>query len=196
MKKLFNITGYYYQVKDYNFRKYLNIKRKGTDVKIPDLMVVMMNPGSSQPLNKQDNQRKETPAKPDNTQTQIMKIMQVGNFNYARVLNLSDVREPKSELLYPMLKKMEAQNINHSIFAEERKDDFNKLWIKNTSVIFGWGVNYRLRYLALKALSACDITNPIGLLKPNTNWAYYHPLPPNTNTQKDWVSGISKQLKK
>jgi hypothetical protein len=29
--------------------------------------------------------------------------------------------------------------------------------------------------LALKAMVACDASNPYGILKANTNWAFYHP---------------------
>ena len=195
MKNQFTITGYYYQIKKYKFRKYLEIKRNNTAVQIPDLMVVMMNPGSSKPINNDDDGRTETEAIHDNTQTQIMKIMQVGKFNYARILNLSDIREPKSKLLYKKLEEMDADCISHSIFDPKRKNEFDNLWIKNTAVIFGWGVNYRLRRLAQKAIELCNTLKPLGLQKPNYSWAYYHPLPPNANIQKDWVKKVSKQLK-
>jgi len=101
--------------------------KKGSTKQIPDLMVVMMNPGSSAPLNKNENERKITLAKPDNTQRQIMQIMINGNYKYARVLNLSDIREPKSGILYNKLKIMEAEGILHSIFDTKRIKDFNNL---------------------------------------------------------------------
>jgi hypothetical protein len=194
MKSLFKITGYYYQEGGYSFRKYLNIKKLNTNSKQPDLMVVMMNPGSSAPLNKNDNERKITLAKPDNTQNQIMQIMLSGNYKYARVLNLSDLREPKSGIFYNKIKIMDTKGISHSIFDTKRINDFKNLWVNNTTVIFGWGVSTDLKTLALKAICTCNIKNPIGILKPNTNWAYYHPLPPIHNKQKEWVYTISKQL--
>jgi hypothetical protein len=47
--------------------------------------------------------------------------------------------------------------------------------------------------LALKAMVA-DASNPYGILKANTNWAFYHPLPPVHNKQLEWVTVVSKQL--
>ena len=75
MKNNFKITGYYYEEQGYQFRKYLNIKKVNSNLIAPDLMVVMMNPGSSEPIDKNYNGRKETLAKPDKTQEQIMRIM-------------------------------------------------------------------------------------------------------------------------
>jgi hypothetical protein len=194
MKTQFKITGKYYTKNEYKFREVLNIKKIESKSNIPDLMVIMMNPGGSKPLNEIDNSYTETLAKPDVTQNQIMKIMLNGNFKYARVLNLSDVREPKSKIFYTKIKEMDKLNIAHSIFNESRKVDFIKLWINNVPVIFGWGVNPKLKNLALKAIEKTNVSNPIGIQKTNFNWAYYHPLPPNNKKQKEWVQKISKQL--
>jgi len=196
MKKLFNITGHYYQIKEHTFRKYLNIQKKDSIIKTPDLIVVMMNPGSSEPEDNNQNGRKETLAKPDNTQYRIMEVMQNCNYEFVRVLNLSDIREPKSNIFYKKIKEMEALNISHSIFDNSRKEDFNNLWVYNIPVIFGWGVNTKLKSLAEKAIEFCNVSNPYGHQKPNFPWAYYHPLPPNTNKQKEWVTKISLELPK
>tara|TARA_R110001592_G_scaffold90485_2_gene266014 strand:- start:25312 stop:25896 length:585 start_codon:yes stop_codon:yes gene_type:complete len=185
MKTQFKITGRYYTKNEYKFREVLNIKKIDSKIKAPDLMVIMMNPGGFKPLNGIDNSNTETLAKPDVTQNQIMKIMLNGNFKYARVLNLSDLREPKSKDFYDRIEEMDALNIAHSIFNESRKEGFNKLWVPDVPVIFGWGVNRKLKNLGLKAIEKTKVSNPIGVQKPNTHWAYYHPLPPNTNKQKE-----------
>ena len=65
MKRDFEVTGLYYESNGYKLRKYLDIHRKGSDQHIPDLMVVMMNPGSSYPLDGVDNSTIPTPAEPD-----------------------------------------------------------------------------------------------------------------------------------
>ncbi|QTD37095.1 hypothetical protein JL193_13350 [Polaribacter batillariae] len=194
MKDQFNITGIYYKIGEFKFRKVLNIKKKNSKLKTPDLMVVMMNPGSSEPLDGIDDSNIETLAKPDNTQSQIMKVMLKGDLEYARVLNLSDIREAKSNIFYPKIKEMESLNIPHSIFQEARQNDFSSLWVKNVTVVFGWGVNTKLKSLALKAIEKTKVSNPIGIQKPNFNWAYYHPLPPNTNKQKGWLKSITTIL--
>ena len=61
-------------------------------------------------------------------------------------------------------------------------------------VTYGCGFNNYLKPLALKAMKACNSSNPYGILKPNTNWAYYHPLPPIYNKQQEWVEKMSLQF--
>ena len=90
---------------------------------------------------------------------------------------------------------MENAGILHSIFDKNRQDDFNRFWVNNVPVIFGWGVSNKLKPLALKAIAACNASNPYGILKAGTNWAYYHPLPPIHSKQQEWVKEVSKQLK-
>lgn len=55
MRDNFHVTGLFYQIDEFKFREYLNIKRKGIANSKIDLMVVMMNPGSSQPVDSIDN---------------------------------------------------------------------------------------------------------------------------------------------
>lgn len=92
MKNDFKITGLFYELNDFKFRKYLNIVRKNSNTENPDLMIVMMNPGSSRPLKEENYLNTESEAIPDRTQDQIMRLMNNCSFNYARILNLSDLR--------------------------------------------------------------------------------------------------------
>lgn len=194
MKTQFTITGFYYEVQGIKFRKYLDIKTINSGHKNPDLMVIMMNPGSSKPIDGIENNTKESLAIPDNTQSQIMKVMLNCNLQYARVLNLSDLREANSSIFYKKIIELERKGIPHSIFDKNRQHDFDQLWVNNVPVIFGWGVSVNLMPLALKAMVACDSSNPYGILKASTNWAFYHPLPPVHNKQLEWVTALSKQL--
>ncbi|WP_298288109.1 DUF1643 domain-containing protein [uncultured Lutibacter sp.] len=195
MKNQFKITGLFYELQGYKFRAYLDIKKVKTPLKKPDLMVIMMNPGSSTAIDGIDNNTIESEAVPDRTQSQIMKVMLNTGLNYARVLNLSDIREPKSNLFYKKIAELEAKGIAHSIFETSRLEDFNKLWVSNTIVIYGWGVSNNLKPLALKAILASNTSNTYGILKPNTTWAYYHPLPPIYSKQIEWVNEVSEQLR-
>lgn len=81
----------------------MNIKKKESELQVPDLMVVMMNPGNSKPINGIDNYNKKTEVIPDQTQNQIMRIMINCGFEYARILNLSDARETSSSKFYQMI---------------------------------------------------------------------------------------------
>jgi hypothetical protein len=99
MKKQYKITGLYYQIRGFNFRNYLDIKNVKSSCKTPDLMVIMINPDSSRPLDGIDNNTTASEAVPDRTQSQIMRIMLNAGYNYTRVLNLSYITEPKSNIL-------------------------------------------------------------------------------------------------
>lgn len=194
MKNHFKITGLFYQIQGYNFRKYLDIKKINSSLKTPDLMVTMLNPGGSYPLDGIDNNTVESEAKPDRTQSQIMKVMLNAEFEYARVLNLSDLREPRSNVFFKKSVELETKGIVHSIFDESRLADFNDFWVNDIPVIYGFGVNDHLKPLALKAIKACNVSYPYGVLKTNSTWKYYHPLPPIHSKQVDWVKEVSKQF--
>lgn len=192
MKDQFNISGLFYMIDEYKFRKYLNIKKKNSLAQQPDLMVIMMNPGGSKPVDGIDNNTVESEAIPDRTQDQIMKVMLACGLDFARVLNLSDVREPKSNKLFPKLLEMDNIGILHSIFDASRSEGFDSLFIKGIPAIFAWGVDKKLQDLAVNAIKTIDSENPIGIAK--NEWAYYHPLPQDYNKQREWVSEIISLL--
>ena len=156
-------------------------------------MVVMMNPGSSYPLDSVDNNSVPSEAEPDATQQQVMKIMNRASFNYARILNLSDLRTPNSNDLYKFVKSDDSKLVDHSIFSINRKAELNKLFIQNVPVIFGWGVNSALVPLAKLAIDSLCINNPLGMLKANTKYSYYHPLPRIYKKQLEWVQHVINQ---
>lgn len=144
MKEEFEITGHFYEIendKNGNYRRFLDIKRKPANTEQPDLMVVMMNPGSSKPLDGINNNDKPSKAKPDPTQDQIMRVMNNVSFNYARVLNLSDLRTQHSEELYEFLKSKESKLVPHSIFDPSRTCELESLFVRGVPVVFGWGVD-------------------------------------------------------
>jgi hypothetical protein len=196
MKERFKITGLFYENGGFRFRKFLNIIKKDSNCGIPDLMVIMMNPGSSRPLNGIDSFNIETETVPDRTQDQIMKLMDNCGYNYARILNLSDLREPKSGIFYTKLEKLKELNIHHSIFSDDRWEDFDNLFIKNVPVILAWGVNNNLMELAAIAKKRIGRdAKSTGIRKVGEEYAYYHPLPQNYSKQEEWVETITNNLK-
>ena len=195
MREEFKITGYFYELNGFKFRKFLNIVRSNSDQKNPDLMVVMMNPGSSRPVNGNNNYSKESEAVPDKTQDQIIRLMNNLGFNYARILNLSDLREPKSSVFYDSINKLENYNIAHSIFDLKRSKDFEELFIRDIPVIFAWGVNKKLLNLAIQTINRIGEREPIGLNKKGLDYAYYHPLPQNYTKQKEWIEEVTEMIR-
>lgn len=192
MRAKFHITGLFYELKGYKFRKYLNIKRKDSSSQTPDIMVIMMNPGASKPIDGIENNTVESEAIPDRTQDQIMKVMTACNLQFARVLNLSDIREPKSNKLFPKLLEMDELDISHSIFDDKRKEEFDSLFVRDdVPVLVAWGVSKNLKELAEKAMYRINDYNMVGLKKEGVDWAYYHPLPQNYQKQQDWVNKVA-----
>lgn len=194
MHTSFEVTGLFYEANGYKFRKYLDIKRTDKAQDTPDLMVVMMNPGSSYPLDGIDNNSIPSEAEPDTTQQQIMEIMNKASFDYARILNLSDLRTPKSNNLYEFVKSDESKSVDHSIFSPNRKTELNQLFIQSVPVIFGWGVDSSLIPLARLAIDSLCINNPLGMLKANTTYSYYHPLPRIYKKQLEWIQHVTNQI--
>ena len=190
----FEIKGLFYKIDNYKCRKFLDIKRKSSDRRTPDLMVVMMNPGSSYPLDGIDNNHSPVDAKPDDTQDQIMKAMCIASFEYARILNLSDLRTPKSNKFYDFIRSNESKLLEHSIFAQNRINDFSEQYVKGVPVIFGWGVNPILADLAKQAIERINHPNPAGLKKEDLDYSYYHPLPRINDKKIEWVEKIAKML--
>lgn len=194
MSEEFEVTGLFYQLGGRKLRKYLDIKRAGIAHGAPELMVVMMNPGSSYPLDGIDHNDQPSKAQPDNTQDQIMKVMKNASLNFARVLNLSDLRTPDSNELYTFLASPESEEIDHSIFSSSRKKELESLFENGVPVIYGWGVNSALIPLAKKAIGSLAIENPLGILKPNTKYSYYHPLQRVYQKKVEWVLHVTSQI--
>lgn len=123
---------------------------------IPDAVVVMMNPGSSHPKDLSyipgaieypqagGSMRKELVlTQPDNTQYQVMRIAVSKGWNHIRVLNLSDLRDPKSG---SFVQKTEALSgimggHTHSMFCAERTGECARSLRRksDTPILLGWG---------------------------------------------------------
>jgi hypothetical protein len=190
----FTITGWFYSIREFEFRKYLNIKRKGYNLDSPDIIFIMMNPGGSSPVDVL-NVEIETETIPDNTQSQIIKVMNSCSFNYARILNLSDYREEESSKFYTKIIEFENLKISHSIFSDNRRKDFDELFIRNVPIIVGWGVNKKLAILAKKAISLLG-KNLQGYKKEKCDFGYFHPYPryDAKRMKTNWPIEICRQL--
>ncbi|MHC4993614.1 MAG: hypothetical protein ACYTGQ_01030 [Planctomycetota bacterium] len=117
LKRRFDVVGHFYNLKIGRAvlpcRSVLEMFVKENPPaarRSPDAVVVMMNPGSSRPLDRgyaipthtrgqvfaEDWDKRFTPTRPDNAQYQIMRVMLRQGWEYVRVLNLSDLRNPNS----------------------------------------------------------------------------------------------------
>jgi hypothetical protein len=162
-----------------------------------DLVVVMMNPGSSQPLPSMDSHRGFVPTRPDNTQYQILRLMLRAQakgkpWRHARVVNLSDLRTPKSAELFVKLGQY-ARDPSHSIFSPSRHTELALAAGSGTTpVLRAWGLNPALQPWAERALQALAGHPGLGISEGPA--AFRHPLPQRADLQKKWLDQVSAQI--
>lgn len=214
LKSKFGVFGHFYSVlvapkKSIQCRSVLEIVEsahapKKTAVlssRKPDAVFIMMNPGSSRPLAEVDNRIHAkaihelaislVPTKPDTTQYQVMRVMHYCEWRHVRVLNLSDLRCPKSDVFFKQFKGLEEDHLfdAHSVFSDRRA---NELALKLTSgipVIRAWGVSPHLDPLIDRCLSKLTKAKLArGLLKEGTTNKFLHPLPSLQSQQLEWIS--------
>jgi len=187
---LFDVKGHFYLGKTYPCREYLHIRSADKELlKVPDLLVVMMNPGESTPLIGGDNGQKEVPASPDKTQYRIMRVMLAKNLRFARVLNLSDYRDKQSHQFEAMIPTLEKNYPEHSIFHANRIRDFNHLFPASAKLVVGWGAGRRLEPLVRRALGKFQNSRLVGVKRAGDNWCYYHP-----SRCSGWLAKVVAQL--
>lgn len=174
----------------------------------------MMNPGGSTPVNEARATLKVWKTSEasslvcelaltdlDDTQSQLMRIMENRGWTHIRVLNLSDLCETDSNLFYQYFSDFEAATESrvHSIFSEARRDELAmKLKRKDAApVIAAWGVSYKLSPLVNLSKAVLAGESLIGY--QNKRRRYYHPQPARQFDakllkRKKWISELLKQL--
>ena len=191
LRDIYSVQGIFYvDAFDRKCRKSLDLIRVDSERVSPEIVVVMMNPGSSHPLNDVDDDNILTPTYADPTQLQVMAVMENVGIQFARILNLSDLRNPKSSEFYSELDKRD--DLTHSIFHESRTDDFNSFFIRDVPIILAWGVNFKLNRLATLAVERIPKSSVL-LGKHKDGNFYYHARPHLVSSQKEWVSCITQQ---
>ena len=164
--------GDFYMLNDYPCRSTLEIvnscvpanERSQLLSSRPEIIVVMMNPGTSRPSaggnghvrcpREVGSGANLVPTCPDDTQQAIVKVMRCKGFSHARVLNLSDVREVESSTFLDDLKHDRLPS-GHSVFCSERTGELQERLMSRSGIaIAAWGKDRRLRKLAETALDS------------------------------------------
>jgi len=227
LKDIFTVYGSYYDLlisggDNIKCRNILENFRRSHHIKLeeplrlsfssPDSIFVMMNPGSSEPRQFGFREPKlsldEAPerlstlemvfAKPDVTQYQVMRIMTEMKWDHVRIVNLSDIREPKSLIFFKRVKMFE-ENYGgiHTIFSGKRskeRDWVFKLKNKNSPVILGWGRDKNLLPLADIALNFLKDFKTAGVVSPDNPKLYSHPSPNIQTAKIKWLETILSDL--
>jgi len=177
----------------------------------PDVVVVMMNPGSSHPKDiyhideeieyprSSGSQRKRLVlTQPDNTQYQIMRVAVSKEWKHIRVLNLSDLRDPKSG---SFMQKVDALSgimggHVHSIFCTEREAECAHALKRSgpTPILLGWGQDAGLVPLAeqcMKRLGKEPVCTVPSDVHPLLN---AHPSPMLQAKKLQWLETMIREL--
>ena len=175
----------------------------------PDAIFIMMNPGSSKPLVEVNHRVRAkrirnlqislVPTRPDTTQYQVMRLMHFRKWQHVRVLNLSDIRSPKSAEFIKTFERLEQEDKfeAHSIFSDARTDELSlKLsHSKKTPLVLVWGISDKLSPLIERCVSRLPRKKKVmGLLEPDTTKKYRHPLPSLHKQQRHWVDQMIRQF--
>jgi hypothetical protein len=179
----------------------------------PDVVAIMMNPGSSHPKDiyhmdaeiaypqTERRTRKELVlTQPDNTQYQLMRVAAEKGWRHIRVLNLSDLRDPKSG---SFLQKVEALGEimgghMHSMFCRERSTECGQALLRrgSTPILLGWGQDAGLIPLAeqcLKCLEGEPVRTVSSEVHPFLN---AHPSPMLQSKKLLWLENMMAELEK
>jgi hypothetical protein len=187
LKNDYLFSGLFYKAEDGKLcRMVLDFKHKDFDSSEfePDLMVIMMNPGGSHPSNvnnidyiRESDLNKFVPTCPDDTQWKVIEFMSSNKFNhtykYARVLNLSDVCNPKS-------KEITQNLVGKFPNFRSQTDGLRKLFPKKIDVLIAWGSKPALWPFINSAIELIKEMKPskiYGFLNPykTKRIFYYHP---------------------
>ena len=179
-------------------------------IKIPDVIFVMMNPGSSYPLEPTPTdskvrasdflkKKKLVLTRPDNTQYQVMRVGIEMGWSHLRVLNLSDLRNSKSKLFLDNVESLSNFNNSnmHSIFGDERIHECKKMLLsKSKIIIIGWGQNQRLLPLAKSCFKRFKSQKIISVESKLDSMLTLHPSPMLQVKKEEWLNCIIIHLKK
>ncbi len=218
LKNVFEVFGHFYYINlksgdRINCRSVLEIVTKQevpSDINRlldapPDAIFIMMNPGSSMPLVEVTNFISEgvidqlfvslVPTKPDITQYQVMRVMHYCRWQHVRVLNISDLIEPKSARFVDRYSDIEKRTgfLAHSLFSGNRPAELRRKLNRkpDAPIVCAWGVRPDLGPLIERCSNAlADTVGLIGLKKPSTANKYFHPLPRLQEEKAQWVTRL------
>lgn len=173
----------------------------------PDSLAIMMNPGTSKPKDhgyqeqeidvrkffNRVNEKEFVPTIPDDTLKRIMKIMQHKNWKHVRVINLSDIRQHKSEKLTVELNKYKLHSLNHehSLFSVIRSAELVEVLekVQGKPIILAWGTRTCLKPYVIECMDKLRDNTFYGARAAKEGY-YHHPL----TTRISWTKYLIELL--
>ncbi len=215
LKRQYSVIGHFYSLhvpgaEHLKCRSVLEIASRAARSKpMADAVFVMMNPGSSRPVSETDHVVRSdgisnmsatlVPTVPDTTQYQVMRIMHYTRWQYVRVINLSDLRDPKSDSFSQRYQQIERESGSavHSVFSPQRAAELKRHLLRKPQgpIVCAWGVSDDLNSLIERATAVLSLEPAvIGLAKPGHPRKYFHPLPSLQSQKEHWVAQMMALL--
>ena len=195
--------GHFYRMQGHNCRSTLEIIQNASNAPNtlldhqPDVVCVMMNPGTSSPHNPNQDPgcliedpnhimcnagNHMVSTRPDPTQTPITRMMDDRNLCHVRVLNLFDKREQQSSVF---LREIGDLPPELSIFSPEREAERQARINPTTGIVVtAWGVDTKLRHNARRCVDF--VANRNLHIHGYHNALYYHPI----RNRNNWLQYI------
>lgn len=203
----FEVEASFYNVKigteAFECRSHAKIKRIGFNSDRLDAVLVLCNPGSCHPENRDniptiDPRREDAPfvkSNSDETQHQVMRLMLIKQWNQVNIINISDLCAGNLKSFKESLEKAEKFSFHyHSIFSEERNSKLEEVFDFNTGpVIIGWGTNSVIKSMANDVLQNKHISQGVGWEYAISPY-YYHPGPRLAEKKKEWLTILNQQI--
>ena len=180
-------------------------------IREPDVVVIMMNPGSSHPKDiyhideeieypttGTSMRKKLVLTQPDNTQYQVMRVAVSQGWKHIRVLNLSDLRDPKSGSFLQKVSDLSEMmgGHMHSLFCAERAAECAHALRRksNTPILLGWGQDLGLLPLVKQCLGRIEGEPTCAVQSDIHPLLNAHPSPMMQNKKLQWLDTIIEAL--
>jgi hypothetical protein len=183
----------------------------GAEPSLPDAVVIMMNPGSSRPIEEGDTdsllsmplpelfKKPLVLTQPDNTQYQLMRIAASKGWKHIRILNISDIRDPKSPSFIARTKALAdlPGGEAHSLFSKVRKNEREQMLKRKPGApfILGWGQDAGLIPLAGQCLSCIEGETIVTVPAESNPILTAHPSPMLQVKKEAWLKKILCKLR-
>ncbi|MEK4484273.1 hypothetical protein MHH81_01545 [Psychrobacillus sp. FSL H8-0484] len=207
LKEKFHILAHFYTTNEggnkYLMRSEAKIVRKGKEITSVDAVIVMANPGSCLAIDqtiefdafpKVIEEKRFIAANPDPTQYQLMNLMERMQWDYLKIINLSDVCTGNYDQFKKYLNEFKHIEFHkHSIFHESRCAELKSHLGEESILIYAWGGNSSIKQLATRVID--EKLKQKGLIL-NERPYYRHPKPAKIVDRAKWLTDMESQLKK
>lgn len=196
-------SALFYDLAEYRCRRHLDIRIEGCG-NHQDLTVVMLNPGRASHY-KTDTQNSPFVIPPDvqvngdPTLYRVAALMrEIDRLKWIRVLNLSDIQNPRSRDFYNLFKRLAGESVVHSIFGADRLEELKSVIKPREPVYLAWGTSDKTSDLKMCAMAVLQALDAIILNVPTTGYDTFHPLvrPPTHNWKQTATLRIADFFRK